>query len=97
MAPTTSAPKSDTFTFRLDANLKAALTKSAMAERKQPGALVRDLVRDHVARRERRAFEEEARRQCLAINAGARNSESDEAQVMRELEGDLEAFADEWR
>ena len=89
-------PKSDTFTFRLDATLKAALAKSAAAEHMQPGALMRELVREHLDRRERQAFEQEARRQCLAINASARAPGSDEAQVMRELEGDLEAFADEW-
>jgi predicted HicB family RNase H-like nuclease len=37
----------------------------------------------------RRAFEEEARRQCLAINTAARDPKSDEAAVMRELEHDF--------
>lgn len=92
-----TAPKSDTFTFRLDAAMKAALTRSAAAERKQPAELMRELVRDHIAGKERRAFEAEAHRQCLVINAGARDPDSDEARVMRELEAHLEPFADEWR
>jgi len=44
----------------------------------------------------RRAFEAEARRQCLEANAAARDSNSDQAAVMRELEADLAEFADEW-
>ncbi len=44
----------------------------------------------------RRVFEAEARRQCLAANAAARDPDSDEAGVMRELEANLAEFADEW-
>jgi hypothetical protein len=44
----------------------------------------------------RRAFEAEARRQCLEVNAAARDPDSDEAAVMRELEASLAEFADEW-
>jgi predicted transcriptional regulator len=97
MPRTSASPKGDTFTFRLDPAMKAALARSAAADRKQPGEVVRDLVRDYLARRERRAFEAEARRQSLELNARAQDPTSDEAQVMRELEADLDAFADEWR
>jgi len=97
MARTTADPKADTFTFRLAPAMKAALAKSAAQEHKQPAELMRELVRDHIARRERQAFNEEARRQCLTINALAKDPDSDEAQVAREMEADLEAFADEWR
>jgi hypothetical protein len=31
------------------------------------------------------------------LNAAAQDPTSDEAQVMRELEADLDAFADEWK
>jgi hypothetical protein len=44
----------------------------------------------------RRALEVEARRQCLEANAAARDPDSDEAAVMRELEASLAEFADEW-
>jgi hypothetical protein len=44
----------------------------------------------------RRAFEAEARRQCLEANAAAQDPSSDEAAVMRELEANLAEFTDEW-
>ena len=43
-------------------------------------------VRTWISKQSRRAFEQEARRQCLEINAAARDPNSDEAAVMRELE-----------
>ena len=97
MGRASGSPKGETFTFRLDPAMKAALTSLAAEERKQPGELMRELVSDHIARTERRAFEAEARRQCLLINARVRDPRSDEAQVLRELEADIEAFGDEWK
>ena len=43
-------------------------------------------VRTWISKQSRRAFEQEARRQCLEINAAAQDPNSDEAAVMRELE-----------
>ncbi len=83
--------KGETFTFRLEPALKAALTRSAEAERIPPGELLRELVRAHLADRERRAFEADARRQSLAIAAQAAEPDGDEAQVMREIESLLDA------
>jgi len=97
MPRTSASPKGGTFTFRLEPDLKAALARSAADDHKQPAEVVRGLVRDYLAEKARRAFEEEARRQCLAINARAQDPSSDEARVMRELEADLDAFADEWK
>ena len=97
MGRASDPPKGETFTFRLDPAMKAALMSLATEEHKQPGELMRELVRDHIARAERRAFEEEAHRQCLVIKARSRDPKSDEAQVLRELEADLEAFGDEWK
>ncbi|MDB5482464.1 MAG: hypothetical protein JWO83_3517 [Caulobacteraceae bacterium] len=71
----------ETFTFRLEPALKAALTRSAEEERVHPGELLRELVRAHLAARERRAFEGEARRQSLAI--GARAGQPDGDDVLR--------------
>jgi hypothetical protein len=59
--------------------------------------LLRELIRERVKQKERREFEAEARRQCEIINAAARDANSDEAAVMRELEADLEDFAKEWK
>ena len=99
MPRTSNAPKVETFTFRLDPALKAELTRSAEDEHTQPAELVRRLVRDHLAARERRAFEAEARRQSLAVAQRSRDPSSDEAQVMRDLEGGLDRddFADAWK
>jgi hypothetical protein len=99
MPRASDTPNGETFTFRLDPALKAALTRSAADEHMRPAELVRKLVRNHLAGKERRAFEAEARRQSLAIAERARNPNSDEAQVMREIEADLERddFANEWK
>jgi hypothetical protein len=89
----------ESFTFRLEPEMKAALTQAAAAEDRQPGELLRDLLRRYIADKERKAFEAEARRQCLAINALAQNPASDEAAVMAELDALLEVdgFRDEWK
>lgn len=97
MAHSRAPSKGETFTFRLDPVLKAAFAASAAEEHKQPGELLRELLRTHVAQRERRTFEEEARRQCAIINEAARDPTSDEAQVMRELDAYLEPLGDEWK
>lgn len=99
MPRTSTASKGETFTFRLDSSLKAALTRSAADEHMQAAELVRKLVRDHLAERERRAFKAEARRQSLAIAQRSLNTNSDEAQVMRDIEDgfDSDDFADEWK
>lgn len=91
--------KAETFTFRLDPALKAALIQTAVEEHKQPGEFMRELLKAHIVRKRRRAFEAEARRQCLAINARAQDPASDEAAVMRELSERLDAdeFGDEWK
>ena len=46
-------------------------------------------MRAYVQQRERRAFEAEARRQSLLLAELARDPNSDEAQVMREIEAQL--------
>ncbi len=81
----------ETFTFRLEPSLKAALNRSAEAERVHPGELLRGLLRAHLADRERRAFEAQARRQSLTIAAQAAHPDSDVVQVMREIEILLDA------
>jgi hypothetical protein len=99
MSRISARPKGETFTFRLDPALKAALTRSAADEHMQPAELMRELVRNHLAGKERRVFEAEARRQSLAIAQRACDPNSDEAQVMREIDADLERDdrADEWK
>jgi hypothetical protein len=97
MPRTSAVPKIETLTFRLEPRLKAALARIARDEHKPVGELLRELVRERVSRRQRRAFESEAHRQSLAAAALAQDPASDEAAVMRELEADLAEFANEWR
>jgi hypothetical protein len=97
MARTTMEAKDETVTFRIAPALKAAFAAIAEQERKPLGELLREMIRQRVEDKRRREFEAEARRQCLAANAAARDPNSDEAAVMRELDADLEEFTKEWK
>ncbi len=97
MPRTNTASKTEILTFRIDADLKAALSEIAEAESKPVGELMRELIRRRIARKHRGEFEAEARRQSLEAAAAARDPNSDEAAVMRELEADIEEFAAEWK
>ena len=97
MPRTSPVPKAETLTFRIEPALKSALARIARAEHRPVGELLRDLVRARIERGRRRAFEVEARRESLELAAAARDPNSDEAAIMRELEADLAAFADEWK
>ena len=92
-------PPAETFTFRLDPDLKAALIRSANDDQIAPAELLRVLVRDHLADKAAREFEVEAHRQSQAIAARARDPGGDEAQVAREIDAaiDQDDFAPEWR
>ena len=93
------ASNGETFTFRLDPDLKAALARSASDAHMQPAELLRQLVREHLAQKERQAFEIEARRQSLSIAQRASQQNPDEAEVLRYMEAALECddFAAEWK
>jgi hypothetical protein len=97
MPRTTTEPKPDTLTFRIPAALKADLAAIADKEAKPVGELLRELIRERIKEERRREFEAEARRQCLEAAAAARDPNSDEAAVLRELEANFDEFArDEW-
>ena len=89
MPRTSQHPKETSFNLRIDPALKAAFTAATEAEDKPAAQVVRDFMRSYVKQGERRAFEAEARRQSLLIAQAARDPESDEAQVMREIEAEL--------
>ncbi|MDZ7736288.1 MAG: ribbon-helix-helix protein, CopG family [Gammaproteobacteria bacterium] len=72
----------DTVTFRIDPELKEELIKIADQDHKSLGELMRELARARVAQAERRAFEDEARRQCREI-AAAYEAGGDEADITR--------------
>ena len=89
--------KTETVTFRIEAALKGEIAEIAEAEHKPIGELLRELVRQHIKQRRRLAFEAEARRQCELLNATAEDPNSDEAQVMREMEAHFADVMREWK
>jgi len=89
MPRTTQHPKETSFNLRIDATLKAAFTDATKAEDKPAAQVVREFMRAYVKVRQRRAFQAEARRQSLLIAEAARDPNSDEYAVMREIEADL--------
>lgn len=89
--------KTETITFRVDAALKDELAEIAEKQAKPIGEVLRELVREHIKQKRRREFEAEARRQCLEAAAAARDPNSDEAQVMREMEAHFADVMREWK
>jgi hypothetical protein len=91
-------PKETSFSLRIDPALKAAFTAATEAEDKPAAQVLREFMRSYVRQRERLVFEAEARKQSLAIAERARDPNSDEAAVMREIDAALERddFAHEW-
>jgi len=99
MPRTTTHPKDTSFNLRIDPGLKAAFTAATEAEDRPAAQVLRDFMRAYVRRRARLAFEAEARHQSLSIAERARDPNSDEAAVMREIEAELDAddFATDWK
>jgi len=89
----TADPKPSIVTFRVAPSLKAALTEIAEREEKPVGELLRELVREHIKQARCREFEAEARRQSLLLAEAARDPNSDEYAIMRELEASFDEFA----
>jgi hypothetical protein len=89
MPRATQHPKETSFTLRIDPALKASFSAATEAEDKPAAQVVREFMRAYVKQRERQAFEAEARRQSLLLAELARDPNSDEAQVMREIEAEL--------
>lgn len=97
MPRTSTAPKVETLTFRIEPALKSALARIAREEHRPVGDLLRDLVRARVERRRRRAFEAEARRESLVLAEAARDPNSDEAAMLRWLDAAFDELAGEWK
>lgn len=97
MARVSQHAKEQTFNFRVDPALKAAFQSATEAEDKPAAQVLRDFMRVYVARRGRRDFIAEARRQSEAIAVRAADQATDEAAVMRELEANLADIMDEIR
>jgi hypothetical protein len=88
-----SETKTETITFRIASTLKDEFAAIAEGQAKPVGELLRELVRERVKQKKRREFEAEARRQSLECAAVTVNPDSDEAQVMRELDANFDEFA----
>ena len=83
-------PKETSFNFRIEPTLKAAFTAAAEAEDRPAAQVLRDFMRAYVKRRERRIFEAEAQQQSLLIAEAARDPNSDEYAVMKEIEAQFD-------
>jgi antitoxin component of RelBE/YafQ-DinJ toxin-antitoxin module len=92
-----SDTKTETITFRIDSALKDEFTEIAEEVHKPVGELLRELVRAHIKQKKRREFEAEARRQSLECAAVAADPDSDDAQVMREMEAHFADVMREWK
>jgi hypothetical protein len=79
--------KESSFNLRIDPALKAAFTAATEAEDKPAAQVLRDFMRAYVKQRERRTFEAEAQLQSQAVAERARDPNSDEAEIMRWIEG----------
>ena len=95
MARTSSEPKAEIMTFRIPPALKAALVEIAAEEAKPVGEVLRELIKRRVKDKERREFEAEARRQSLLLAELAKDPNSDEAAILRELDANFDEFARE--
>ena len=89
MRRTSRRLKETIFNLRIDPALKAASTAATEAVDKPAAQILRDFVRTHVERRERRFLEADARGQSLEAAKLARDPNSDENAVMREIEAEL--------
>ena len=78
-----------TFTFRLDAELKAKLWGSAAAANVGPAEYLRDLLHRQLGEAQS-ALEAEVRRQSQLITKTAQRAGSDEAAVLGEIEAALD-------
>lgn len=78
--------KMDTFTFRIEPDLKAAFVKLAENQDRPAGEILREFIRELVEAKRQSDFAREARRQSKIIAAAASNSGSDEAEVLRQLD-----------
>ena len=81
--------KETSFVLRIDSALKAAFTAATDARDRPAAEVVRAFMRSYVKRAEILSFEAEARRQSRLIAQVARDPDSDEARVMREIEAEL--------
>jgi predicted DNA-binding protein len=82
--------------FRLGRSYKEALDRLAAEQARPAAQLVREAVERYVREQARAAWEAEARRQAAEIAEAVQRPGSDEAEMARFLDANLEDFAKEW-
>ena len=82
--------------FRLGKSDRQALDHLARQRDTSVGQLVREVVREYIDNQARVAWEEEARRTATELGRAARDPDSDEADILRTLDANLEEFSREW-
>lgn len=82
--------------FRLGRPEKEALYRLAEEQGRPVGTLVREVVEEYLADRERAGWVAEARRAAAVLGEEARHPSSQEAEALRRLEAPLDDFSREW-
>jgi hypothetical protein len=84
--------KLENFNFRLEPELKAAFAAAAEAADRPAAQVLRDFMRAYVEKRERDDLKVAMRRQAAELGRLAQDPHSDEAQILRELDANLDDF-----
>lgn len=84
--------KLENFNFRLEPELKAAFAAAAEAADRPAAQVLRDFMRAYVEKRERDDLKVAMRRQAAELGRLAQDPDSDEAQILRELDANLDDF-----
>lgn len=84
--------KLENFNFRLEPELKAAFAAAAEAADRPAAQVLRDFMRAYVEKREREQLRAAMRREAAALGRLAQDPDSDEAQILRELDANLDEF-----
>lgn len=82
--------------FRLGKQQKRTLSELAAAQDKAVSELIREVIEAYIAKQERAAWEDEARRVSVALAREAQDPSNAESEHLRMLEANLAEFAKEW-
>lgn len=86
-------PKMDTFTFRIESDLKAAFVKLVESQDRPAGEILRGFIRELVGSKRQSDFFKQARVQSKIIKAAADSSNSDEVEVLRQLDMEFDELS----
>ncbi len=88
-----NTPKMDTFTFRIESDLKADFVKLVESQNKPAGEILRGFIRELVSSKRQNEFLKQARLQSKVIATAANSSNSDEAEVLRHLDREFDELS----